>query len=476
MSVTYNSVTPEAFNKILVNYIEKRSKKRQAKAFITQEMYDQAILILLNPNNIRLADKKYRHWVRTTFELRESEDGHGHVLYKKSKGRNARPARPVCPKERLFEVLTDIHDKLQHPGMTVFWNAIASKYAYITQDLVENFISYCSVCNAHRRMDRFSTRPIIKTKFLTRVQVDILQMSHKDEDFQYVCLAKDYYTQWLWTAPLKIKNSQEVARALHNMFIVFGAPLILQSSNGKSFTVNVIQKLMKMWPQSKIIHGKSCLQSPEIVEKANDIFKKSLVEWMESNKTLKWSNGLSTVTYTINTSVSRVTNTTPYELVFSQKVCTDLNLVKQLQDTDVHEEHELDMDFAAPSYYGVSNFLCNTTEETTFKQEHSEPTIKQEEETDEGFASQTTTQTYKIQRLNTNNYRDSNNVMTDDQQNNQQTTPAQALEPTKPMSIKDFWEKAKNMTEENWENVKELLSSSEDILATEKSTDKLKNI
>src|SRR5689334_2443588 len=42
------------------------------------------------------------------------------------------------------------------------------------------------------------------------------------------------------------------------------------------------------------------------------------------------------------------------------------------------------------------------------------------------------------------------------------------------MSIKDFWEKAKNMTEENWENVKELLSSSEDILATEKSTDKLK--
>ena len=165
---------------------------------------------VINPRLLNVCDFLQ---VRTTFELRESEDGQGHVLYKKSKGHNSRPARPVCPKERLFEVLTDIHDKLQHPGMTVFWNAIASKYAYITQDLVENFISYCSVCNAHRRIDKFPvTRPIIKTKFLTRVQVDLLQMSRKDENFQYVCLSFSNSNDFIYSKKTKTKKETILLR------------------------------------------------------------------------------------------------------------------------------------------------------------------------------------------------------------------------------------------------------------------------
>jgi len=63
MCTRYEFVAPETFNVILDNYLERRSEKRKAKAFITREMYDLAVKILLNPNDVGLADKQHRHWV-----------------------------------------------------------------------------------------------------------------------------------------------------------------------------------------------------------------------------------------------------------------------------------------------------------------------------------------------------------------------------------------------------------------------------
>ena len=63
MCTRYEFVAPETFNVILDNYLERRSEKRKAKAFITREMYDLAVKILLTPNDVGLADKQHRHWV-----------------------------------------------------------------------------------------------------------------------------------------------------------------------------------------------------------------------------------------------------------------------------------------------------------------------------------------------------------------------------------------------------------------------------
>lgn len=55
--------------------------------------------------------------------------------------------------------------------------------------------------------------------------------------------------------PLKSKMANEVAVEVMKIFLIFGAPYILQSDNGRGFTPKVIEELITMWPDCK--HGRS---------------------------------------------------------------------------------------------------------------------------------------------------------------------------------------------------------------------------
>ena len=47
--------------------------------------------------------------------------------------------------------------------------------------------------------------------------------------------AQDHLTKFCHLRPLKSKEAKEVARNLFEIFCQFGAPVILQSDNGKEF-------------------------------------------------------------------------------------------------------------------------------------------------------------------------------------------------------------------------------------------------
>ena len=56
--------------------------------------------------------------------------------------------------------------------------------------------------------------------------------------------------------PLTNKCAEEVACILQDIFITFGAPVILQSDNGREFANKVVEELCSMWKDLKIGHGK----------------------------------------------------------------------------------------------------------------------------------------------------------------------------------------------------------------------------
>ena len=58
--------------------------------------------------------------------------------------------------------------------------------------------------------------------------------------------------------PLKSKTAAEVAYSLLDIFIILGAPMNLESDNGREFTVNIITELKSLWPDLKIMHGRPC--------------------------------------------------------------------------------------------------------------------------------------------------------------------------------------------------------------------------
>jgi transposase InsO family protein len=134
----------------------------------------------------------------------------------------------------------------------------------------------------------------VASKFLSRVQVDLISFTFQPVgEYKYICHVRDHFTRFSWARCLTSKRASEVAIFLYDIFTVFGAPIILQSDNGKEFTADIIAELLTLWPEVHIINGRPRHpQSQGLVERANGILQTKLGKWMEDNNTDNWMEGL----------------------------------------------------------------------------------------------------------------------------------------------------------------------------------------
>ncbi|CAG8508936.1 1892_t:CDS:2, partial [Scutellospora calospora] len=127
---------------------------------------------------------------------------------------------------------------------------------------------------------------------------------------------------------------------LYDIFVVFGAPLILQSDNGKEFTAELISELMTLWPGVRIINGRPRhSQSQGLVERANGILQVKLGKWMEDNSTNNWTEGLPLIIRICPTGKS------PYSLVFGQDPIQHFSILEDLNNQNIVDEEELPDNF-----------------------------------------------------------------------------------------------------------------------------------
>ena len=257
-------------------------------------------------------------------------------------------ALPVCTKEKLYDVLIETYTALEHPGMTAFWDELSSLYSWIPQHFSECFVKHCKINVENKACEKsVAAKPIIATKFMTRVEADLIHMGILEgEVYRYVCHARDHFTKWSWAAPLKTKEAKEVAQVLRRIFLLFGPPTVFHTDNGTEFTSQVIRDLMNDWPETRIVRGRPRHpQSQGLIEKGNSVLKGKLAKWMQRNRSTLWSQGLDHVIYAMNTSYCRVTKFTPYELVFGQKPRANLRLLNDLPEDTVVDESNLNLEF-----------------------------------------------------------------------------------------------------------------------------------
>ena len=118
-------------------------------------------------------------------------------------------------------------------------------------------------------------KPLLSKDFNSRGQVDLVDMqSMPDGDFKFIMHYQDHLTKFSVLWALTSKRALEVGFQLLDIFLLIGAPHILQSDNGREFTANVIKEVKDMWPDCSIVHGKPRHpQSQGSVERGNaDIF------------------------------------------------------------------------------------------------------------------------------------------------------------------------------------------------------------
>jgi len=116
---------------------------------------------------------------------------------------------------------------------------------------------------------------------------------------------------------------EEVAYQLMDIFFMFGAPLILQSDNGREFANKIIQNFADIWPGMKLVRGKPRhYQSQGSVERSNQDVRDMLVAWMSDNNTKTWSEGLRFIKSKKNRVLHSGIKTSRYEAMFgtAQKI------------------------------------------------------------------------------------------------------------------------------------------------------------
>jgi len=95
----------------------------------------------------------------------------------------------------------------------------------------------CDCCQLRRSFPKpISGKPIISIGFLTRMQMDLIDMrSTEYNGFNFIMHVKDHFTKFSWLFALSSKEAKFVANNLKGIFCTFGPPTILQSDNGKEF-------------------------------------------------------------------------------------------------------------------------------------------------------------------------------------------------------------------------------------------------
>ena len=158
------------------------------------------------------------------------------------------------------------------------------------------------------------------SEFNSRSQVDLVDtQSSPQGQFKWIIVYQCHLTKFVILRPLSSKRAAEVASQLLDIFLIFGAPAILQSDNGSEFTAQVITELKELWPQLIMVHGKPRHpQSQVSVEKANSDIKDILVAWMSDNNTQDWTVGLKFVQQQKNSAHPAGINRTPYNAMFGE--------------------------------------------------------------------------------------------------------------------------------------------------------------
>lgn len=197
----------------------------------------------------------------------------------------------------MYSIVLRAHLNTGHGGRDKMLKEVNKKYANVTRDVLNLFKEMCEECQLKKRKiasKGLVVKPLLIKDFNSRGQVDLVDMqSMRDGDFKFILHYQDHLTKFAVLRPLTSKLAAEVGFQLLDIFLLFGAPHILQSDNGREFTANIIKELKDMWPDCTLVHGKPRHpQSQGSVERGNADIKDMLIIWMRENNNKKWSIGL----------------------------------------------------------------------------------------------------------------------------------------------------------------------------------------
>ncbi|XP_037367457.1 SCAN domain-containing protein 3-like [Talpa occidentalis] len=223
--------------------------------------------------------------------------------------------------EDLFDILHDTHLSIGHGGRTRMEKELQAKYKNITKEVIMLYLTLCKPCQQkNSKLKKVLTYKPLK-EVNSRCQVDLIDMQlNPDGEYKFIMHYQDLRTKLSFLRALKSKRPKEVAHALLDIFTITGAPSVLQSDNGREFSSQIVSELSNIWPELKIVHGKSqpC-QSQSSTDQTNEDIQNRIISWMQTNNSSHWAEFLWFIQMTQNRSYHRGMQQAPCEGPFSSE-------------------------------------------------------------------------------------------------------------------------------------------------------------
>lgn len=348
MSDSY-STTVQMDNKELLYYqalekhINSLSERFREKSVIKQSFYNDIVKCLLLPKEkpSGLFSAKFNYWVKQNFIIINIAGVNIACCIKSRK--------TICIYESYFKVIGEAHANISHGGRDKTIFELNKQYSWIPRFAVELYLKQCLSCQTRKPLKQHViSKPIISLGVLSRLQIDLIDMRTRpdvlspDITYNWILNCIDHFSKFTWAYALKNKSAADVALKLRELFFIFGPPRLLHSDNGREFVATVIYELKELFPGMVFIRGRPRHpQSQGCIERANGVLCDALGKWMSIHNSSHWSDGLLPVVYGINTRLSTVTKTTPYQVMFGQEPRSDSDFWKLVKENGILDEENL---------------------------------------------------------------------------------------------------------------------------------------
>ena len=229
----------------------------------------------------------------------------------------------VIPSGLQFELISRIHSRHGHPGITS--TLIALKRAYFFPKMyrsVRKVILNCSLCLQYKGkkdksyvgspLDLGVTRP---WEMLAIDHFTVGHAPHLKAKFSAVLIGVDVFSGFVITENVKDLTGKETAKSLKSIFERFGAPQSIRSDNGTSFKSSEIKDLLSSFG---VHHQFSIPYSPssngKIERMVQSVKTRLRILLSDVNSFSKWHQFTQTAAYALNMSIKPSIGFSPREL------------------------------------------------------------------------------------------------------------------------------------------------------------------
>ena len=201
-------------------------------------------------------------------------------------------------------------------------------YFGATRGFIQDLCKHCPVCQLSApQTNRPPLKPIIEREFLSRVQIDLIDMRHSmDGEYAYIGHFVDHFSKFNVLFPLKTKTADEVSTLLEERVLAYlGPPKIFHSDNGREFVNQLIRAMFDKWGGNvTFINGRPRhSQSQGLVERGNRTIEDKL-KAMKKDEGLQgesypWASWLPRIMWALNSQRHETIKYSPYHLLFCKQ-------------------------------------------------------------------------------------------------------------------------------------------------------------